>query len=432
MNELNTLSGTEVLTALRDGRASVTEVANSCLKRISEREPLIRAFAHHDSDQVRRAAARLDAEDTRGLLHGLPVGVKDLVDTESHPTSFGSPIYAGRRPDRDATVVQRLTAAGALLLGKTVTTEFALFHPGPTRNPHDLAHTPGGSSSGSAAATADDMVTAAIGTQTAGSIIRPASYCGVVGFKPTFGAIDRSGIKLISPSLDTVGIFARNVPDVMTVFRVVRDEVNPEPPSADNRSSASSRRIGLLRTTEWESADHDARDALEGLASQLASNGFDIVDTTLPPLFAELVNAQTTIMEVETAHSLQSEFHEHRGLLSDSAARLIERGAARPAAEYDRAIDVAVECRSLLSNIFGEVAGLLTLGATGEAPPGLAFTGDPVFCRVWTLLHTPAVSLPLMSSAAGLPLGAQIVGPPHRDVSLLHLAEEVMAVPLGT
>ena len=199
MNELNELPGTELLAAVQSDRVSVAEIAESCLQRINEREPLIRAFAHHDPELVRRSAAALDRNRTTAPLRGLPVGIKDLVDTADQPSEFGSPIYSGRRPSADAAIVRRLRTAGALIVGKTVSTEFALFHPGCTTNPHDTKRTPGGSSSGSAAATADNMLAVAIGTQTAGSIIRPASFCGVVGFKPTFGAIDRNGVKLNMP-----------------------------------------------------------------------------------------------------------------------------------------------------------------------------------------------------------------------------------------
>ena len=425
MKDLNRLPGTELLATVRDGGASVMEVAESCLRRIEEREPLIQAFAHHIPDLVRRSAEELDGTNARGPLRGLPVGVKDLVDTASHPTEFGSPIYSGRRPQRDAAVVRRLLAAGALMVGKTVTTEFALFHPGPTKNPADATRTPGGSSSGSAAATADNMVTVAIGTQTAGSVIRPAAFCGVVGFKPTFGAIDRTGVKTISPTLDTVGLFARNVEDIVTVFGIVREQRPENPPVT--RAASARRRLGFLRTSEWESADPETRHGLEDLASHLAGQGYDIVETTLPPDFDELMAAQVTVMETEAACCLQSEFREHQHLLSDSTKGVIERGATRSAQQYDQAIDVTSRCRSLLGDVFDQLDGLLTLGVVGEAPAGLAFTGDPLFCRVWTLLHTPALSLPLLRGPHGLPVGAQVVGLPHADDSLLHLATEIMA-----
>ena len=429
LKELNGLPGTELLAAVRDGRASVMEIAESCLQWIEEREPVIQAFCHHDPDLVRRSAGELDHNNSRGRLRGLPVGVKDLIDTASHPTEFGSSIYLGRRPQRDAAVVTRLLAAGALMMGKTVTTEFALFHPGPTANPRDTTRTPGGSSSGSAAATADSMVAVSIGTQTAGSVIRPASFCGVVGFKPTFGAIDRTGVKIISPTLDTLGLLARNVADIVPVFDVVR-EARPDY-EAGTRPAPTHRRLGFLRTAEWESADPATRHGLEDLASDLAGQDFDIVETILPADFEELIAAQVTVMESEVARSLQNEFREHGHLLSDSTRAMIERGAMRSVQEYDRAVDVTLRCRSSLGDVFDQLDGLLTLGVVGEAPTGLGFTGDPVFCRVWTLLHTPAISLPLLRGPHGLPVGAQLVGLPHADDALLQLASEIMGAASG-
>jgi len=427
MNPINELPGTELLSAVREDRASVTEIAESCLRRIKAREPLVRAFAHHDPDLVRRSAAAVDRNKASTPLRGLPVGIKDNIDTVDEPSEFGSPIYSGRRPPADAAVVKRLRSAGALIVGKTVSAEFALYHPGPTRNPCDTTRTPGGSSSGSAAATADNMVAVAIGTQTAGSVIRPASFCGVVGFKPTFGAIDRTGVKLISPTLDTVGLLARNVADITTVFHAVREECSERlmPPVTTRR------RLGFLRTPGWESADVETRRDLELLASDFTRRGYDIVETTLPADFDQLMAAHVTVMETEVARSLQTEFHQHRNRLSDSARAVIERGEARSVQEYDQAMNVASRCRSLLSEVFDDLDGLLTPAAVGEAPLGLSFTGDPIFCRVWTLLRCPAISLPLLRGPHGLPIGAQIVGPPNADDSLLRLASEVMATAPG-
>jgi len=424
-DRLNELPGTELLAAVREDRVTVQDVAQSCLRRIEAREPVVRAFAHHDPDLVRRSAAALDQHRAPTPLRGLPVGVKDLLDTADQPSEFGSPIYAGRRPSADAAVVTRLRAAGALILGKTVSTEFALFHPGPTRNPLDPRHTPGGSSSGSAAATADKMVTVAVGTQTAGSVIRPASFCGVVGFKPTYGAINRRGVKVISPTLDTVGLFGRHVVDVAAVFRAVREDSREDP--RGTLPPTSRRRVGFLRTAEWDSADPQTRRALEQLVSDLAGLGHDMVETRLPGDFDRLVAAQVTVMETETARSLEVEFRDHRDLLSDSARAVIERGRAWSAQDYAGAVSLAARCRARLVDVFHDLDGVLTPAAVGEAPAGLAFTGDPVFCRVWTLLNCPAISLPLLHGPRGLPVGVQLVGPPGADDSLLGLADELMA-----
>lgn len=423
MSALNEMPGTELLAAVRDGHVGVGEVAHSCLQRIEQREPVVHAFAHHDPELVIRSAARLDASGAATPLRGLPVAVKDLVDTSDQPTELGSAIYAGRRPENDAAVVTRLRDAGALILGKTVTTEFALFQPGPTANPRDPRHTPGGSSSGSAAATADAMVAVAIGTQTAGSVIRPASFCGVVGFKPTFGALDRTGVKQISPTLDTVGLFGRHVPDIAAVFRAVREGVGPPPP---DMPLGGTPRLGFVRTAAWEHAAPQTRRALESLASDLAGRGWDVVDRTLPAAFDELTQAQVIVMEVEVARCLAAELREHPALLSASTREFVERGRARSRQEYDRALDLAARCRSSLGGVFAGLHGLLTPAAVGEAPVGLGSTGDPVFCRAWTLLHCPAVSLPLLHGPRGLPVGVQLVGRPDTDDSLLQVADELM------
>lgn len=425
MKKLNGLSGSQMLATVREGRATVTEIAESCLHRIEAREPLVHAFCHHDPDLVRRSARELDRGRAPLPLRGLPVGVKDLFDTRDYPTEFGSPIHAGRRPRRDAAAVARLLAAGALMMGKTVTTEFALFQPGPTTNPRDTTRTPGGSSSGSAAATADDMVAVAIGTQTAGSVIRPAAFCGVVGFKPTFGAMDRTGVKTISPSLDTVGLFARNVEDVAAVFDVLRDERSTS--RQVTRPVPARRRLGLVRPAEWESADRETRDGLEELAEHLAGQGYDVAEPSLPGEFAKLTEAQIAVMETEVARSLQDEFRENPHLLSDSTRELIERGMKRSGQQYAAAMDLAHRCRSMLGDVFAQLDGVLTPAVVGEAPAGPAFTGDPVFCRAWTLLGTPAMSLPLMRGPHGLPVGVQLTGLPHGDDFLLQLAGEIMA-----
>ena len=422
MSALHEMPGTDLLAAVRDGHASVADVAQSCLRRIEQREPLVRAFAHHDPALVVRSAAALDASGAATPLRGLPVAVKDLIDTSDQPTELGSAIYAGRRPKDDAAVVARLRDAGALILGKTVTTEFALFQPGATANPRDPGHTPGGSSSGSAAAAADAMVAVAIGTQTAGSVIRPASFCGVVGFKPTFGALDRTGVKQISPTLDTVGLFGRHVPDIAAVFRAVSERRGTPPPTPFTRTP----RLGFVRTAEWEQATPRTRRSLESLASDLAGRGWDVVDRTLPAAFDELIQAQVTVMEVEVARCLAAEHREHPALLSASTREFIERGRARSTQEYERALDLAARCRSSLEEVFADLHGLLTPAALGEAPVGLASTGDPVFCRTWTLLHCPAVSLPLLHGPLGLPVGVQLVGRPNADESLLQVADELM------
>jgi Asp-tRNA(Asn)/Glu-tRNA(Gln) amidotransferase A subunit family amidase len=433
---LHDLPATDLLTAVGSGKATVTDVVTSCLQRVAEREPVVRAFVTLDVDLVREQASALDDEpargSTKGPLHGLPVGVKDLVDTADLPTGYGSPIYAGHRAAADAAVVRRLREAGAVLVGKTVTTEFALFQPGPTTNPHDPGRTPGGSSSGSAAAVADRMVAAAIGTQTAASVVRPAAFCGVVGFKPTFGAIDRTGVKLISQTLDTVGLFSRTVADARAVFAALR-----EPDAvADGRPSGSGVPerppvIGLVRTALWDRAEPYTQQGIEDLAARLGRQGVHVVEPELPVEYDELVQAQTAVMEVEVAQNLARELAEHPEQVSASVRAVAERGRARSAAEYDDALALGADCRRRLAGLLPDVDALLTPAAVGEAPPGLASTGDPVFGRAWTLLHCPAVSLPLLRGPHGLPVAVQLVAPPGGDDRLLDVAEHVTRAAMG-
>jgi Asp-tRNA(Asn)/Glu-tRNA(Gln) amidotransferase A subunit family amidase len=356
-------------------------------------------------------------------LLGLLVGVKDLVDTVDLPTTYGSPIYAEHRPAVDAGVVQRLRAAGALVAGKTVTTEFALFHPGPTRNPHDAGRTPGGSSSGSAVAVADALVPVAVGTQTAGSVIRPASFCGVVGFKPSFGVIDRTGVKLISETLDTVGLFARTVADVRRVFDAVRGDAATA--AGSGGPSGGSPTLALVRTGHWERAEPTTREGIERLAADLSRQAVRVEDLELPSDYDRLVEAQTAVMEVEVARNLAREATDSPDLMSASALGVVERGRARSAQEYDDALALGADCRARLSELLGGFDAVLTPAVLGEAPPGLDATGDPLFCRSWTLLHTPAVSLPLLRGSHGLPVGVQVVAMPGTVDLLLEVCERL-------
>jgi Asp-tRNA(Asn)/Glu-tRNA(Gln) amidotransferase A subunit family amidase len=428
--DLQHLPATELLNLVRARGVRVAEVVESFLGRVAAREPELHAFAALDPDLLRTQASAVDADlgaagrtgRAAGLL-GLLVGVKDLVDTVDLPTTYGSRIYAGHRPPVDAAVVQRLRAAGALVAGKTVTTEFALFHPGPTRNPHGASRTPGGSSSGSAAAVADALVPVAVGTQTAGSVIRPASFCGVVGFKPSFGAIDRTGVKLISETLDTVGLFARTVADVRRVFDAVRSDGGS---AGSGAPSGGSPTLALVRTGHWERAEPTSREGIERLAADLSRRALRVEDLELPSDYDRLVEAQTVVMEVEVARNLAREATDSPDLMSASALGVVERGRTRSAQEYDDALALGADCRARLPELLGGFDAVLTPAVLGEAPPGLDATGDPLFCRSWTLLHTPAVSLPLLHGPHGLPVGVQLTAPPGADDRLLDVAEVVV------
>jgi Asp-tRNA(Asn)/Glu-tRNA(Gln) amidotransferase A subunit family amidase len=422
------LPADELVRHVRAGDLRVADVARVVLDRVEEREPVLRAFAALDPGLVREQAAALDSARPAGPLHGLPVGVKDLADTADLPTTYGSPIYARHRPDADAAVVRRLRGAGALVVGKTVTTEFALFHPGPTTNPHDPGRTPGGSSSGSAAAVAAGLISAAIGTQTAGSVVRPAAFCGVVGFKPTFGAIDRTGVKPLSESLDTVGLLARTVADVRLVFAALRADGGPDgdSPAPAGSASGSSPVLALLRTGHWGRAEPSTRQGLERLAADLGGRGVRVTDLDLPAEYDLLVEAQTAVMEVEAARNLAREVTDSPELVSASAHGVVARGRARSAQEYQDALALAARCRTRLPELLDGVDAVLTPAVLGEAPVGLAVTGDPLFARAWTLLHTPAVSLPLLTGPHGMPVGVQLVAPPGADDRLLDVAEQVV------
>ena len=399
--------------AIRSGEIRSEDVVAACLERIAERDGEVHAWVHVDPERALAEARRRDATPAVGPLHGVPVGIKDLIDTADAPTAYGSPIHAGRRPARDAVCVARLRAAGAVVLGKTVTTEFALFHPGPTANPHDLARTPGGSSSGSAAAVADHMVPVALGTQTAGSIVRPASFCGVYGYKPTFSAVPTDGVRAIGPSLDTIGPLARTVDDLVLTAAVLR---GADATGSPDRTPS----IAFARTWEWERADATTREAIAALVARLG-----LPELMLPAPFADLVGAQATVMEAEAAAALAPEDRAHPEQLSAQLREMLARGAAIGDDVVGRARDHAARCHELLPSVFADHDVLLVPSVVGEAPEGLDATGDPLFCRMWTLLGTPAVAVPGLLGPHGMPLGVQVVADRDDDAAALAAARSV-------
>ena len=421
MGNLNVLTAVEAVRQLEAKKISAEALLLDCLERIASREPVIGAWAHLDREGALSRARQLDRGPWQGLLHGLPLGVKDLIDTVDMPTAYGSAIFAGHRPAWDASCVVLARAAGAVVLGKTVTTEFATFEPGRTANPHNPRHTPGGSSSGSAAAVADCMVPFAFGTQTAGSVIRPAAFCGAVGFKPTFGTISRVGVKPLSDHLDTVGALARCVPDAALLVAAVtgRRDLMIE------RPLVSAPRIGLCRTHDWKEAQPEAVHALEQAAWKLAKAGARVKDADLPPNFAGLVRAQTDIQLYEQSQSLAFEWLNHRDRLSARLIETVEAGLAVAPGQYEAALALARNGRRTLGELFTEFDVLLAPSAKGEAPAGLGATGDPLFSRMWTLLRVPCVSVPCGAGPRGLPLGVQVVGSPGADRETLHAADWV-------
>jgi amidase len=415
---LNTLTASEIVRAVASGEATCEAVVRACLERIDAREIDIHAWASVDPELALARARELDRASTRGPLHGVPIGVKDIIDTADLPTEMGSPIYRGHRPATDAACVGLTRAAGAVILGKTVTCEFAGMTPGATANPRNLAHTPGGSSSGSGAAVADFMVPVAFGTQTGGSVIRPAAYCGVFGFKPTFGAFNRRGVYPAAESLDTLGLIARSLDDLELLSAVLELRPVAAPVVAD-----SPPRVGLCRTPLWQAAQAETVAAVEDAAARLAKAGARVQEIVLPDEFAGLrFAARETINNYERAAAMAHEWSGHREAISERLRKRIELGRAMSRAEYVAALRLGEECRARLATVFEEVDVLLTPCANGEAPRGLGETGDPGFQAIWTILHVPALTLPTHRGPNGLPVGIQLVAARHADLRLFGCA----------
>jgi Asp-tRNA(Asn)/Glu-tRNA(Gln) amidotransferase A subunit family amidase len=427
---------------IREGRLKSVELVQSCLDRIRAADKDIRAWRHLDPEHAMRQAEELDSRRAQGKavgpLHGVPVGIKDLFDTSDYPAEYGSPIYAGRTPRRDAACVANLRAAGAVILGKTVTTEFAYFFPGPTRNPRDPKRTPGGSSSGSAAAVAAHMVPGAVGSQTNGSVIRPASYCGVVGFKPTHGLISRAGAFPLSRTLDHVGTFARTVEDAALLAEVMAgfDEDDPDtraiatPLLAQVAAEAPPLppRFAFVKMPFWDKAEASTRAAFAELADALGDAASEV---ELPQIAQEIVPLHQIVMDVEMACNLHREYDRARDKLSRQLRELLERGRKHLAFDYRRAVDMIEPIGEAIDPVFDEYDAILTPATTGEAPLGLDSTGNPIFCTVWTYLGWPAVTLPLLSGPAGLPVGVQLVGRRGNDARLLRTARWLAATLAG-
>ncbi len=393
------LTATAALRDIDDGALRTEDWLEACLARVAEREPGLQAMAYFDPDAVRASSPR------PGALHGVPVGVKDVIDTADMPTAYNSPIWAGRRPHADAAPVAWARAEGAVILGKTVTTEFAVRSPGPTTNPHNPAHTPGGSSSGSAAGVAAGYFPLAYGTQTAGSVIRPAAYCGVVGYKPSFGTINRHGMKLMSESLDTIGVMARSAADCALLTSAVTglDLGNPD-------ERAPPPRLGLCWTSMRDRAGPETEALMERAAGQLAQAGAEMREVTLSAAFDGLEAAHAVVMNAESARAMGWELTRHREQISEVLRERLEWGLA----QGGKALADARQIFRVLQGAFPEAMDgvdiLVTPAAPGEAPMGLEYTGDASFNLIWTSLHVPCVTVPAGTGPNGLPLGLQLVG----------------------
>ena len=439
LTNLHSLSASDAAQLIREGVISSQQLVEACLVRIREVDTPVQAWAFLDPDhalaQARAADEhRLSGQPT-GALHGVPVGIKDIFDTADMPTENGSVLHAGRTPSRDAAVVSRLRAAGAVIMGKTVTTEFAYFSPGKTRNPHNPEHTPGGSSSGSAAAVAAEMVPLALGSQTNGSTIRPAAYCGVVGFKPTHGLISRHGVFALSRTLDHVGLFARTIDDIALLAEQLTgyDERDPDtrPRARIPFTEVAAQEpplppmFAFIKTPMWERADEDTKQGFAEIVEQLGSQ-VEVVE--LFPSATEAWPWHQTIMSAEMAANLEREWTAGRDRLSEQLRSQIERGREVRAIDYQRALQQGAPIHASFVELFEQrYDAILTPAAPGPAPKGLASTGDPSFCTLWTLCGMPAISLPLLQGANGLPIGVQLVGPRQGDARLLRTARWLAA-----
>ena len=414
----NQLGVTEIAAKIAAGEATCESVTRDCLERIVERDSTVKAWVNFDPDLALIQARALDHDQRRGPLRGVPIGVKDIIDTFDMPTEMGSPIYRGYRPPVDAACVALLRRAGAVILGKTATCELAGMAPSATTNPHNAAYTPGGSSSGSAAAVADDMVPAALGTQTGGSVLRPSSFCGVFGYKPTYNTFNKAGVKPAAESIDTIGWIARSIDDIELLTAVFCMQ-EPKPPG----SLGAAPRIGLCRTEIWNTAQPETKAAVEEAATALGKAGAMIREIDLPEAFTGLhALARGTINHYERAACMAFEWDRHREALSPQMRRYIESGQKTSRADYLAAWRRVEQCRALLPKVFEETDVLLTPCVPGEAPRGLAFTGDASMQAMWTVLHTPSMTLPTHRGPNNLPVGIQLIAQRYDDDRLFACA----------
>lgn len=421
MNDFHRRTATENLAEIRRGNLSSVDLVNDCLRRIALREPVVGAWAHLDASLARAQAEAADAAraagQTLGPLHGIPVGIKDIIDTQDLPTEHGTPAFAGRRPSHDAEVVRRLKAAGAIILGKTVTTELAFYGPGKTRNPADPTRTPGGSSSGSAAAVADFHVPLALGSQTAGSILRPASYCGVMGLKPTFAEIPLEGVIAQSPPLDTLGGYARSAADLALLTAVLSGKPCDLLP-ADDRPL----RLAFMKTAAWPQGDQAMRDAFEHLAK---SQPAIIHEVPMPSAFDDTGGLQRAVQFHDIAKNYGPIVDGNADVMSAKLKEVIAEGRTVTEAEYKTALARRDELYRALDPVLTAYDAILTPASQGIAPSGLAATGSPMFNFIWTYLGVPAISIPSLK-VDGLPLGVQLVARRGADAHLLAISNEAL------
>ncbi len=414
---------------LERGDLSSESLVAACLERIGARDGTVKAWEFLDADTALAAARQCDLEERRSPMHGIPVGIKDIIDTKDYPTEYGTPIYRGRQPSADAACVSLLKQAGAVILGKTRTTELAALHPTVTTNPHNPAHTPGGSSSGSAAAVGDLMVPAALGTQTFGSVIRPAAYCGVVGYKPTYGTVTRAGLKPQAESFDTIGTFTRSAADLPLIL----GGLTAHPPADFEQTAPTGPRIGVCRGPAWDEAAAETVRAIDDAAASFERAGATIGEIEVPQLFEDALDVHFAQARYEMVRGYAYEWREHREKISKTLTPMLAFGETVTLAEYRAAKEIADRARAHAARLFQDFDALLTASQPGEAPKGLDSTGNPVLNRLWTLLHLPCVTLPFAAGPNGLPVGVQLVGPRDGDSGLIAIARwaEAALGPIG-
>lgn len=414
MKELNTLTATEMVAAVRTGKATCEAITRACLDRIAAREKDVQAWQYYDADHAIAEARVRDQSDKRLAMIGVPFSVKDIIDTADMPTEYGSPIYTGHRPKADAACVALSRKAGGVLLGKSVTTEFANFHPSKTRNPLDLTRTPGGSSSGSAAAVADNMVALSIGSQTSGSTVRPAAYCGVFGYRPTYGDLRCVGIKESVGSLDTLGLIARSIED-LALYRDVLLGIEP----VSVAMPAAPPRIGFCRTHLWSLLEPSTQSLFEVGARRLARAGAKVSDVTLPREFEDIPDAHRLISGFEFSRNFTWEIEHHWEKISTTLRQgRIKDGLTCSFERYIEMRNLAERCRQLIGPIQHEYDVLLTACATGEAPVGFSTTGNAKLALMWTTMYVPAISAPAFRGPNGMPISVYLIGRRNDDRSL--------------
>ncbi len=429
----NGLTAVEASEKIREGWLTSVELTEACLKRIEETDPQIGAWAHIDREKALARARQCDEMRTHGrplgALHGIPVGLKDIIDTRDFPTERGTPVFKDRLPETDARIVERLHEEGAVILGKTVTTELAFLHPAGTRNPHNPEHSPGGSSSGSAAAIAAFHVPLAIGTQTNGSVIRPAAYCGITGFKPTRGVIPRTGILQTSKSLDQVGVFARSIEDAALLTDAISG-YDPRDTGSYGRArpamlAGARQEVPVEPSFAWFDlpfANRLSSDAVAGLNEVVQAMGGTVTRLQAPDTFEGLLETQRIIHEYEICQHLETVFADHWEQISTSLQPVVERGREIGRDEYEHALGVMTQLESFAEEFFHDYDAIITPSCTGEAPLASEGTGDPVFCTLWTLAGLPCLNLPLLVGENGLPIGVQLVSAREKDDRLLRTA----------